>query len=207
MISDLELALAAQATYHNPPSFPPPEGSDVWCRVTLGSDGVTKLVAIRGSVTPIDWFRDFLFMPLVSRDHPEMGRCHAGFLNGVLVIVDQIHNLIGSSPYAISAHSLGGGEGVGLAGILILRKRPPVRVLTCGAPRFGMQKFVELLRPYDVKQLRRGNDPVPTVPWDIPPLLEFLDTTIQTPIGKPQLIATNCHSIDGYVADIAELSK
>jgi hypothetical protein len=204
MISDLELAQACQAAYHKPPSIPvPPTGTDV--RITLASDNQTWIVANRGSVSAEDWARDFFFAPALDREHPQLGRCHAGMLDGAESVASIIASAVGDSPFILTGHSLGGGLALGEAGLLACLGKPPIAVVTFAAPRFGMAQFVKVMLPIVVRQYRRGNDLVPLIPAYMPPLLGFADTRAPLiRIGHPQADPFACHAIDGYVADVAD---
>ena len=66
-----------------------------------------------------------------------------------------------------------------------------------------MAKFVAALQPIAVRQYRRGNDPVPLVPFDVPPFLQFLNARDPLiAIGVAQSDPFACHAIAGYVADV-----
>jgi predicted lipase len=203
MISDLECVRACAATYTQPPTLPVP-ASGATVRITTAADGATAIVAFRGSVTVQDWLRDFFFAPVRVRDHPQLGRCHAGFLDDAESIVDTVAAAVRARPFVLTGHSLGGALAVGVAGLLLCAGIAPDGVVTFGAPRFGMARFAALLKPCAVRQYVRGNDPVPTVPFDVPPEWEFLDSR-EPPIciGKAQADRFACHHIEGYVADVA----
>lgn len=208
MISDIECVQACAATYTSAATLPVP-ASGAYVRITPASDGKTPIVAFRGSVTPLDWARDFFFAPVEVRDHPQLGRCHAGFLNDAESIVDAVEHTISASPFVLTGHSLGGALAVGVAALLVCAGIEPDAVVTFGAPRVGMARFAALLKDYPVRQYVRGNDPVPTVPWDVPPEWAFLDTR-DPPIriGVAQADRFACHHIGGYVDDVtAYLSK
>jgi hypothetical protein len=60
-----------------------------------------------------------------------------------------------------------------------------------------------VLAPYSVHQYRRGNDPVPTVPFDVPPLFEFKNAREPLiAVGTARSDPFSCHAIAGYVADV-----
>jgi hypothetical protein len=206
VISDLELVQAAADTYTQPPTLPVPM-TGVCARVAPGSDG-TLIVAFRGSVTVEDWVHDFIFAPTVDREHPQLGVCHAGFLDDAESIVDEVARAVGDQPWLVTGHSLGGAIALGTAGLMACRGRAPQAFVTFGAPRFGMDKFVNWLLRVPGRQYRRGNDPVPTVPEFFPPLFRFLDA--RDPligIGAPQRDRFACHHIAGYVADVEAYLK
>lgn len=208
MISDLDCAQACADTYDLPPTLPvPATGTD--CRITvIGNDGAgAVIVAFRGSVTAEDWARDFICAPVEDRAHPALGPCHAGFLDGAESIIEEVAQQVAtpakSYPLIVSGHSLGGALALGVGALLTLMKRVPAAIITFGAPRFGMQSFVQAVAAVPVRQYRRGNDPVPLVPFDVPPLLQFLDTRDPLiTVGVAQKDPFACHSIAGYVADV-----
>jgi len=202
MIADLACVQACAATYTVAPTLPVPvTGTD--CCITAAPDG-TVIVAFRGSVTAEDWARDFICAPVEDRAHPQLGPCHAGFLDAAESIVGEVAAAIGDKRFEVSGHSLGGAVALGVGALLVLVKKLPLAIVTFGAPRFGMQPFVDALHAVPVRQYRRGNDPVPTVPFDVPPVLEFLDARDPLiEVGQAQRDPFACHAIAGYVADVA----
>ena len=203
MISDLECVRACAARYLLPATLPVPV-SGVHVGITTAADGQTLIVAFRGSVTVLDWLRDFFFAPVTVREHPQLGRCHAGFLNGAESVADAVAGAARGAPFVLTGHSLGGALALGVAGLLICAGAAPEAVVTFGAPRFGMARFAALLEPYPVRQYVRGNDPVPLLPFDVPPEWAFLDSR-DPPlrVGRAQADRFACHHIEGYVADVA----
>jgi predicted lipase len=209
MMSDLDCVRACAETYRSPPTLPVPV-TGVNCRITAefdnGDGGI--VVAFRGSVTVQDWLRDFFFAPIAVREHAQLGRCHAGFLDGAESILEALmQELTRASPtlpVLVTGHSLGGALAVGVGALLKLAGRPPAAIVTFGAPRFGMAAFVACLKDVPVRQYVRGNDPVPTVPFDVAPEWAFVDSC-DPPIriGKAQADRFACHHIAGYVADVA----
>jgi triacylglycerol lipase len=200
MISDFACAQFCAATYNQPPTLPvPATGTDV--RISTVADGL--VVAFRGSVTAEDWARDFICAPIVDRQDPQLGSCHAGFLDGAESVVAAITGAVGSGQFYLTGHSLGGALALGAGALLVCAGKSPVAIVTFGAPRFGMAKFVAALQPVAVRQYRRGNDPVPLVPFDVLPLLRFLNARDPLiAIGEAQRDPFACHAIEGYVADV-----
>lgn len=228
MIPDLECVQACQAIYNAPATLPIPI-TGAYVRVTLASDGATKIVTFRGSVTVEDWLRDFFGVPVSIHTHPQLGRCHAGFLDAAQSIAATVADAVGSSRFMLTGHSLGGAVAVGVAGLLVCSGIEPTSIITFGGPRFGMMKFVALLAPYGVRQYVRGTDLVPDLPEYMPPLFPFLDTRdprigigaipVVAPSIRTDLIAKlrakemefatalASHHIDGYVADVEAYLK
>jgi Lipase (class 3) len=200
MISDLARAQFCAATYNQPPTLPvPATGTDV-CICTAAD---CRVVAFRGSVTAEDWARDFICAPIADRQDPQLGSCHAGFLDGAESVLTAITAAVGNDRFCLTGHSLGGALALGVGALLAYAGKPPSVMVTFGAPRFGMAKFVTALQPIVVRQYRRGNDPVPLVPFDVPPLLQFLNARDPLiAIGAAQRDPFACHAIEGYVADV-----
>ena len=202
MISDLTFAQCCAATYAEPPTLPvPATGTDV--RISTVADGM--VVAFRGSVTAEDWARDFICAPVMDSEDPQLGLCHGSFLDGAESIVAAIAAAVGNNKCYLTGHSLGGALALGVGALLVCSGKPPEAIVTFGAPRYGMAKFVAVLHPIVVRQYRRGNDPVPLVPFDVPPILQFLDARAPLiAVGVAQRDPFACHAIAGYVADVAK---
>lgn len=201
-MDDTDFAKLCLATYNSPPSLSVPASGAYVCITQFPGRIV---FAFRGSISAEDWVRDFLFLPIQAREHPQLGFCHAGFLDLAESIVGAV--LTAAAPndeIDITGHSLGGAEAVGVGALMVLAGRPPASIVTFGAPRFGMDKFVNVLLAVKVlPQYRRGNDIVPEVPRDVPPLWRFLDTRAPLiEVGKPQTDFLKCHNISGYVDDV-----
>lgn len=202
MISDGGLATLCAATYTAAaPSLAEPS-SGVFACITEAPDGI--VVAFRGSITAEDWARDFLTLAVDARNHPQLGYCHDGFLTAAESIIGEVLSRTGDKPTILTGHSLGGAEAVGVGALMTLAGKPPIKICTFGAPRFGMDKFVDVLNVVKVlPQYRRGNDLVPELPLDLPPLLQFLDSRAPLiQVGKPQFDALACHHVGGYVTDV-----
>jgi hypothetical protein len=202
MISDLTFAQCCAATYDEPRTLPvPATGTDVRVSAVAGS----LVVAFRGSVSAEDWARDFICAPVVDHEDPQLGLCHAGFLDGAESVVAAIAAAAGNNKCYLTGHSLGGALALGVGALLACSGKSPEAIVTFGAPRYGMAKFVAVLQPIAIRQYRRGNDPVPLMPFDVPPLLEFRDAREPLiAIGVAQRDPFACHAIAGYVADVAK---
>lgn len=201
MISDLDLCLLCNKTYSSSASLPIPK-SGVYVCTTQVRDGI--VVAFRGSITEQDWLRDGETIPRQARNHPQLGYCHDGFLSAGESIVNEVVKAVGNQPLIITGHSLGGAEAVAVGALLTLMKKPIAKIVTFGAPRVGMWEFVKVMNAVRaLRQYRRGNDPVPMVPFFIPIIFRYRNTRdplIQ--IGKDQPNAFDAHHITGYVEDM-----
>lgn len=206
MISDLVFAQCCADTYTLPPTIPiPVTGTDV--RIATMPGLLDPVVSFRGSVTAEDWARDFICAAIMDREDPQLGLCHAGFLDGARSVVGAVSAAVGHAPYYLTGHSLGGALALGVGALMVCGGLPPNAIITFGAPRFGMDKFVAALLPIAVRQYRRGNDPVPGVPFDVPPFLRFMDARVPLiQIGVAQRDPFSCHAISGYCADMAALA-
>jgi predicted lipase len=227
MITDIDCVRACADTYTLPPTVPVP-ASGVHCHISvIDRDGdAAILAAFRGSVTEQDWGTDFdafpieerwarwfMGLPVNEREHDQLGLCHAGFLGASESVVDavlaELKNSSAALPVKVTGHSYGGALALGVGALMKLAGRAPVAIVTFGAPRFGMAKFVAGIADIPVRQYRRGNDPVPCVPFDVSPELMWLDARDPLiAIGQAQRNPFACHHIAGYVDDVmAYLSK
>lgn len=194
-LSASDLVDLAAATYKSPPDI---LVEDIYICLTRLPDG-SLVVAPRGSITPEDWARDFIAAPILNFHHLNLGLCHAGFIQGATVALPKVLEAIGKSPVIFTGHSLGGALALGLGALCCVSGITPDQVVTFGAPRVGMLLFQRALAKItSLKQFRRGNDPVPTVP---PPL--YLDARPPLiAIGKDQIDPFECHHIEGYQTDV-----
>lgn len=197
MITDLKLAQACLDAYSLPSSLPIPS-TGTCVRVVVSDTDI--IVAFRGSKTLQDWFRDFCCAPVHVCEHPQLGLCHEGFLNAVDSVYGVISGAIGTHNLYVTGHSLGGALAVGFGALYACAGRPIAAIVTCGAPRFGMQPFVDALKAVAVRQYRNGNDPVPGLPFDVPPDFAFVDTRAPIGIGVPRAIDIECHPMAAYQA-------
>lgn len=204
VLADSAFAGLCRNTYGLAPTLPVPL-SGVHARVSFVPGGLA--VAFRGSITPLDWARDFIVAQIISTKHPQLGPCHAGFLDAALSILPAVLNAVGDKPVFVTGHSLGGAIAQGVAALMVLAGKTPEKLVVFGSPRFGGHQFVNTLLPVPATLYRRGNDVVPVIPFDIPPLIRFLDARLLTEIGKAQEFPFACHAIDGYVADVTAKEK
>ena len=89
-----------------------------------------------GSVTPLDWARDFLaldFHPEI--EHADLGVVPLGFWLGLETVLAQILAEVGDKPLVLAGHSLGGARALLAAGLLAAQNRPPAHVAAFAPPK------------------------------------------------------------------------
>jgi hypothetical protein len=159
-MDDYALALLAQATHHDAPTW---ARGDAFVYGTPTEDGAI-VVAFRGSHSINDWIHDFEVRPSLD---PELGWCHAGFLGNVRGVAGQImHDVVGKRTI-VTGHSKGGAEAKLFAALLVAAGRPPAQLTTFGAPRVAAQsndRLAALLAAVPGMDYRHRVDPVPGLP-------------------------------------------
>lgn len=162
-MNDLDLCRAAAATYQGPATW---ETKFLDCHAYLTSVDNVAVVAFKGSVSLMDWVRDFMALPIHRRiSVGNLGWVHAGFFGDVNGIWQRIKVDLGNQPFAVTGHSKGGAEAIIFAAMMLEAGRMPVRVATFGAPRAGMGTLRDVLAAVPVAQYRHARDVVPEVPF------------------------------------------
>lgn len=150
-------------------------------RFRVGSVNELPTVCFRGTKDLRDWIVDLAAFPLFdfhTKSHRALGPLHAGFLIAAHELYETIQPHT-NQPYALCGHSLGGALACLVGALLTVDGRPPREIVTFGAPRAGMQPYVDALTDVAIRQYRFGADPVPAVPFSPPwrhariPLIEF----------------------------------
>ena len=123
------------------------------------------LVVFRGSVTPEDWLRDADAVP--SWDDT-LGYCHAGFLEGVHDVYQEIVGAVrpGAS-VTFTGHSLGGARARLVAALFAANALPVAQLVVFGSPRPAFRKVSDIInKPGAMKHssYRNRQDVVPTMP-------------------------------------------
>ncbi len=198
MIQDQQLAEASAATYRNPATG---QIADIyWCNTAVGESTV---VAFRGTVTAANWLRDLNWKPTLDED---LGWCHRGFLAGARLFLEKF---VGDRrPLILTGHSLGGALALTVGALMLGRPIFDVSsIVTFGAPRVGMGKFVQRLSTVSIRQYRRGNDPVTEVPIAVWPFWFQHARAPLIGVGTPARVPISCHSANGYVLDTASDSR
>lgn len=193
MITDLSLAMACARVYL--PGVTIEAGADL--AVNVKDWGGPIVVSFRGTANVKGWLRDIDALP---KSHDLLGYCHAGFLAGATQVWQKL-SLPEGRDIILTGHSLGGALAIIVAALRIAAGERVDRLVTFGAPRAGYSRLVEILAGVDVRQYRRGDDPVPLVPFD---LIAFPYKHVREPlisIGRAQ-IGFSDHDIEGYIADL-----
>jgi Lipase (class 3) len=161
MISDLELAWLCGALYQEPSpvAWDKEYASPLFGHAALFVKGGVKYLVRRGSKDPMDWYRDFVALP---REFPPLGTyVHPGIVAGVLWTFKEIEADLAGGPYVVAGHSLGGGEGVVLGGLMTARGHAPEAVVAFEPPRVA---FKSLCDPATMRTYKNLQDWVPDVP-------------------------------------------
>jgi hypothetical protein len=173
-------------------------GADLACNIIDTADGI--VVAFRGTVDAEGWARDFDAVPKYNH---LVGWCHEGFLNGATALMQRINLPNVPDPLIFTGHSLGAA----LAAIVFCLRRASHeradQLVTFGSPRPGYAALGGFASGLPVREYLRGNDPVPSLPynWTAFPYVHIREPMIG--IGHADLSnAWNCHSIRGYLADL-----
>lgn len=164
-----------------------------WFYHDLG-DGLTG-IDFPGSVTFIDWARDFTAIPTHETfEHIDLGIVPLGFLEGMEPAVIRIMADV-PGPKLIFGHSLGAARAYIASGLLSAAKAPPVRAVGFAPPRVG--DLMGLIQEFG-HGYRWSADPVPEVP------LLFLQPCPLTQLGSAafQIDPFPCHAIGRYAENV-----
>lgn len=204
-MSDLALAELARAAYTEAPSI---SGSGPFrgTHALAGTDPAGELaIAFRGTDDPSDWIVDLMAIPQLtyrSADLVKLCFVHRGFFLAAASVTKQVQAMVGKAPYSLAGHSLGGAIAL-IVGSVLSRDTALRRIVTFGAPKVGFDAFASTLNGVEVRQYRRGNDPVTTLPIALRlfpyrharlPLLPIGAANDSNPFA--------CHSMAGYVEDL-----
>lgn len=138
------------------------------CKVVGG----VSVIALRGSVTFVDWIRDlWAFAPPFQ--HGVLGPVHPGFFCGMAVAWDQIRKRT-KGPRVVIGHSLGAARAAVLCGLMVLDHEIPLARVVWGEPKPGFRKLADLIRSIPGRSYRNGDggrhhDLVTDVPLSFPP--------------------------------------
>lgn len=130
----------------------------------------TDVVVLRGSITFMDWQRDFAAFP-TSRPSP-LGPLHYGFSLGVEAAWAAIKPQVGAK-VIVTGHSLGAARAAILTGLMVLDDRAPIRRVVFGEPKAGFQALADIVAKVPGASYSNGDgkhhDLVVDVPFSFPP--------------------------------------
>jgi hypothetical protein len=158
------------------------------------------VVAFRGTCNIVGWLRDFDALPVA---HEGLGTCHAGFLRGASKLWNKLELPKTAETVILTGHSLGGALAVLVGALRVIAGERVDAIVTFGAPRAAYARVAEVLAPVAVRQYRRGEDPVPDVPFDLPAFPYKHAREPLVAVGKAAGIRWDDHSIRGYIDDVA----
>jgi hypothetical protein len=202
VISDHELVLAAAAAY-DPAGKPSYEAVDGALRMFTTKVRDVTVYSIEGTHDPITAALDFMAIPTEEHEvgeHDSLGFVHAGFYSSALELLPGLRSVGLIEPFALTGHSLGAAVALFIAGMLIDRGYPPVKIGAFAPPRVGGAKFVSIVTSVPFCAYRFGDDPVTEVPLT---LLDFPYQQIPlTAIGRPMSPSVSCHHVGNYVTAV-----
>jgi triacylglycerol lipase len=185
---------------------------------TQGIFGVTKnalILAFRGSeeTGAADWITD---LNLIPANYPYSGennsaiKVHAGFIEAYQSVRDAMYQTAKESPLKqiiCTGHSLGGSLATLCA--LDIRSNLPDKQVSCytyGSPKVGNPDFVKVYNQHVPQTFRfvNGPDVIPTIPPDVPFLVDYEHVGNLYHIGDTQVsrLSTNtaiCHLPKSYI--------
>jgi Lipase (class 3) len=180
MISDADVAGLCAAIYATPG-----RPSVTWDHLDPGDDpahvcwgrkriGDVDVVALRGSVTLLDWRRDLDAWADPLR-HDVLGPIHPGFYEGMEATWAGMRPQLTARRTIVAGHSLGAGRACILTGMMLRDGFTPARRVCFGEPRPGFRQLADLIAKVPAASYRNGDgwhhDLVTDVPYLVPPLL------------------------------------
>jgi hypothetical protein len=203
MISDRDLALLCAKTY-DPRVTWTFAGPTFHAILVETPDG--PVIAIEGSKSIPDWFKDFDLIGHASFDHPELGPVHAGFNATSDECLDLIiAAVIGRDPI-ITGHSKGGVEGEMVSAKLAAKGIKTAKLSTFGTPKWvfpGNKKVAPLLPASLIgTSYRHFKDIVPEEPEIYLHPVTRPIVEIGTGTLLERLDPAGMHHIDGYIASM-----
>lgn len=169
--SDSAMVDLAAATY-NPGSVPWLDQVENSIRVFRSDRDAVTDIAIQGTHDALGWALDFAAWPIEQHagiDHPQLGFLHAGFYAAAQSIYPQILALAKQRSLTIQGHSLGAALALLIGAELIVDGVPPLKIGAFAPPRVGGDQFVKVVKSVPYCAYRYADDPVPLVPFTIPP--------------------------------------
>lgn len=200
MLSDLDLAKLALDTYAVTPAGEVVAVNEDRAVITRHPD--VTVVSIMGTNDAAGWISDFKIKGAIPREHPDIGVCESGFLDGAEALWPLLVPLLGSRPIILQGHSRGAGM-VPILAAFALKAGVLLDSCVCWESPWSVgPKCRDLILAAHVPGVQwwHGDDPVccvPSVPWLVPhvwPIKHF---------GTWKLDAAACHLMAGIVAELA----
>lgn len=194
--SYFELAQLQQGIYGTLPVewdwWTGPDAEVVWGKKKV--NGVT-VVVFRGSITPMDWIRDFEAIGML---HGKLGMVHEGFLQGMEPVWESLKS--DDSPILVIGHSLGAARAAILTGLMCADGRSPIERVCWGEPSSGWITLADLIKHVPTRSFRNGNNKVHDPVTDVPPLPYIHATPLIDVCAPPisSLIPSEWHHMDLY---------
>jgi pimeloyl-ACP methyl ester carboxylesterase len=140
--------------------------------------GDVWVITLRGSITLMDWWRDFKWIPL--RDD-QLGYVHSGFFEGMRALFQHLITVIpAGAMIVITGHSLGGARARDLAALFLVNGYKVLQLVTFGSPKPGFANLARIIQKCATTlgadgepmlgehcSYRNRNDPIPQEPIDI----------------------------------------
>jgi predicted lipase len=186
--------------------------SDNFGLLAYNAEQQTAIFAIRGTKTPLEWFSDFVAIPIPFIPAPNVGTVHAGFQFVYEHIRPSLGALAAQTPadtsrLLITGHSLGAALALLAAADLGTNQNLPAapELNTFAGPRTGAPDFAEkfpALAPICYRVVNFG-DLVPQVP--LPPLYEHVGTEQLVHGGFRLLDPGYAHGLTTYLVGLQQL--
>lgn len=179
-------------------------------RATLTPSAGGPIIAFRGSSEEREWIMDVLGLPLLAKGMAKLrhlsnskfaplGVVHTGFMIGAEALYPSIKLALDGGPAPVLVgHSLGGALACLVGAMLALDGRPPLEIVTFGAPRVGTTTYQAQFANLEVRQYRNGVDIVPMMPGSYQHAREPIPLLVPPHARDPLLN----HRIDEYIRSL-----
>jgi Lipase (class 3) len=141
------------------------------------------VIVFRGSITPLDWWRDLRANPVEVHG---IGTVHDGFHIGLDKMWAEVQPML-TQPVLVTGHSLGAARADILTAIMVAANKPPIRRVVFGEPRPGLEDLAEKIRQVDGPTYRNsvswGHDRVCDVPLRLYGKLDFVHPKVMTDVS------------------------
>lgn len=192
MISDYTCAKLCWSCYNDIDIFDYVINNDhVWLGVIDNIE--STILAFRGSVCFLDWWRDFEAFAIFD---DQLGAVERGFLEGLHDVFAQLDK---SRPMVLTGHSLGAAHAQLIGGLCIANNIEVDKIVVFGSPRPGYAHLKSLLQDTPVFSYKNRHDPVTDVPFTLPDfpyasMRDFIKLDAAPPDGDEWLFLADHHS-------------